>query len=87
MLKKFKVLLALAETYLQWSDQDRFERSSTPKYLTVDLHARGEWLIKYSKDITLRLFKTRRTLHLETFKQSCHLLPHAVTNMIEILLQ
>ena len=64
----------LADTCLQWSDQDRFERSSTPKYLTVDLHARGEWLTKYSKDIALRLFEIRRASHLEAFKQSCYLL-------------
>ena len=72
--RKFKVLLALADTCLQWSDQDRFERSNTPKYLTVDLHARGEWLTKYLKDIALRLFKIRRASHFEAFKRSCHLL-------------
>ena len=28
--RKFKVLLALADTCLQWSDQDRFERTVLP---------------------------------------------------------
>ena len=35
--RKFEVLLALADTYLQWSDQDKVEWNMTPKYLTVGL--------------------------------------------------
>ena len=74
MTKKFKTLLALADTCLQWSDQDRFERSSTPKYLTVGFHTKGEWLIKYLNDIGLRLFEIRNDSHFEMFNRSCHLL-------------
>ena len=35
--RKFEVLLALADTYLQWSDQDKVEWNRTPKYLIVGL--------------------------------------------------
>ena len=36
--------MALADAYLQWADHDKFERSITPKYLTVDFQDSGDYV-------------------------------------------